>query len=97
MSSFFEILQQFGQFYFLVIAASGANFILWRKAVFFQALPLVGFFCAIFMFINLSFDRLLAVAFPILYYFINYIFNVIQYLAIRILINVDTFMHTFLF
>uniref|UniRef100_A0A1I8AXF0 Transport system permease n=1 Tax=Meloidogyne hapla TaxID=6305 RepID=A0A1I8AXF0_MELHA len=47
-------------------AASGANFVLWKKAAVFSTPAIVGFSAAIFMFISLSFDRLLAVALPIL-------------------------------
>ncbi|KAF7633457.1 G_PROTEIN_RECEP_F1_2 domain-containing protein [Meloidogyne graminicola] len=71
INSFFEILNQSAQFIFLVIAGSGINLIPFGKIVFFQIFSIIGYYSTIFMFTNLSFDRLLGVAFPILYIKLN--------------------------
>ena len=64
INSLFEIFSESAQFVYLAITASGINFIPFKNAVFFQTHAIIGLSSALFMLYLLSFDRLLAVAFP---------------------------------
>ncbi|KAF7633033.1 hypothetical protein Mgra_00007614, partial [Meloidogyne graminicola] len=61
INSFFEILHQTGNFYHLIIALSGINYIQFGNAILFQSHTLIGYYCALFTFNSLSIDRIYSI------------------------------------
>ncbi|KAF7631208.1 hypothetical protein Mgra_00008583 [Meloidogyne graminicola] len=67
INSLFDIFSQTSHFLFLYVTGTGINFIPFKNAIIFHTHVVIGFCSAFFMMYSLSFDRLLAVAFPIYY------------------------------
>uniref|UniRef100_A0A915LL39 Serpentine receptor class gamma n=1 Tax=Meloidogyne javanica TaxID=6303 RepID=A0A915LL39_MELJA len=66
INSFLEVIHQSGHFVFLYVTATGRNFIQSSLAFKIEAHSITIAHCVSFMFMTLSIDRVLAVAFPVL-------------------------------
>uniref|UniRef100_A0A914LKJ9 G-protein coupled receptors family 1 profile domain-containing protein n=1 Tax=Meloidogyne incognita TaxID=6306 RepID=A0A914LKJ9_MELIC len=66
INSFLEVIHQTGHFVFLYVTATGRNFIQSSLAFKIEAHSITIAHCVSFMFMTLSIDRVLAVAFPVL-------------------------------
>uniref|UniRef100_A0A914L2R1 G-protein coupled receptors family 1 profile domain-containing protein n=1 Tax=Meloidogyne incognita TaxID=6306 RepID=A0A914L2R1_MELIC len=72
INSFLEVVHQTGHFVFLYVTATGINFIKASLAFKIEAFSVINSNCVSFMLLTLSIDRVLAVAFPVLYEIIFY-------------------------
>uniref|UniRef100_A0A914KZK6 G_PROTEIN_RECEP_F1_2 domain-containing protein n=1 Tax=Meloidogyne incognita TaxID=6306 RepID=A0A914KZK6_MELIC len=72
INSFLEVLHQSGHFVFLYVTATGINFIQSSLAFKLETHSITIAHCVSFMFMTLSIDRVLAVAFPVFYVQLNF-------------------------
>uniref|UniRef100_A0A1I8BGI8 G_PROTEIN_RECEP_F1_2 domain-containing protein n=1 Tax=Meloidogyne hapla TaxID=6305 RepID=A0A1I8BGI8_MELHA len=77
---FFEVLHQSGHFVFFFITLTGINFIPASLAFKIEAHSIIAANIVNFMFLSMSIDRFIAIAFPLFYVQINFRFYIFLHL-----------------
>nr|CAD2131851.1 unnamed protein product [Meloidogyne enterolobii] len=90
INSFLEVLHQSGQFVFFYITATGIDFIPALLAFEIEGYYVISTYVVTFMFLTMSIDKVLAVAFPLFYLKVK--FRLYIYMHILILIIFAIFM-----